>query len=179
MPGAAGAGPNGALGTTHQSAAPHGPDATGPTLLFDGVCNLCNWAVDFVIRRDPAAKVRFASLQSDAACELLTPYSDQLASLPLGPTGQPLHQPALELADGAGGTLLLIENGQLYSRSTAVLKVAAHLRAPWPALTPLLGLPQAWRDRLYDFVSQRRYDWFGKRATCRLPTPDEAARFVG
>lgn len=148
----------------------------GPILLFDGVCNLCNGAVRFVLERDPAGTVRFASLQSDAGRALLESYEGGRSLL----EGYEAGHSQLELYEaGAMSSLVLIENGQLYTRSTAALRLAAYMRAPWPALKVLSVVPRGLRDRVYDFVSQRRYRWFGRTDQCRLPTPAEASRFLG
>ncbi len=143
------------------------PDDGGPILLFDGVCNLCNAAVSFVIDRDPRGKVRFASLQSDTGKALLARYAEQL------PNGSP---PAG--ADDDPATVLLVEGGRIYHRSTAVLRLVRHLNGPWPVLSACSILPTSLRDAVYDFVARRRYSWFGRTDACRLPAPDEARRFL-
>ncbi len=127
----------------------------GAILLFDGDCNLCNGAVRFVLKRDPAGRVRFASLQSEAGRQLLAAHGQQ-----------------------PGESMVLIVNGALYTRSSAALRLAGFLRAPWPALKLALVVPPLLRDAIYDLVSRHRYRWFGRTNACRLPTPAEAARFV-
>lgn len=145
-----------------------GPELAGPILLFDGVCNLCNAAVRFVISHDPAGKVRFASLQSNAGKELLARYASQL------------DPSVLTAAEGdAPPTVLLIESGRIYDRSTAALRLLTHLREPWPVLSICHMLPKPIRDPLYDFIARRRYRWFGRTDACRLPTAEEADRFLG
>lgn len=143
--------------------------ADGPIVLFDGVCNLCDAAVRFIIERDPRGKLRFAALQSDAAARLLGPFGDSLRG-----TGS---APGL-VGDLEPGTFYLLEAGRLYRRSTAALRVARHLRAPWPLAGLCLAVPVGLRDAVYDLVAKRRYAWFGKRDACRLPTPEEAGRFL-
>lgn len=126
-------------------------------VLFDGVCNLCNGAVNFIIDRDPAGYFRFAPLQSDAAA------------------------PYLDGADGVAGdlgTIVLVEDGETYVRSTAALRVARRLTAPWPLLFLAIAVPRPLRDAVYDWVAHNRYDWFGKRDECRLPTPGLRDRFL-
>jgi predicted DCC family thiol-disulfide oxidoreductase YuxK len=128
------------------------------TILFDGVCNLCNGFVRFVIRRDPSARFRFAALQSDAAATLLRDAGVS-AALP--------------------DSVVLVAGGRVYVRSAAVLRVARGLRFPWPLAYAGILVPPFIRDRLYDIVAARRYRWFGRRETCMMPTPDLARRFLG
>jgi predicted DCC family thiol-disulfide oxidoreductase YuxK len=74
--------------------------------------------------------------------------------------------------------VILIEDGCRYDRSTAVLRVARRLRAPWPLLFAFIVVPRPLRDWAYDIVARRRYRWFGRRETCMVPTPELRARFV-
>ena len=128
-----------------------------PVILFDGVCNLCSGAVQFVIARDPHAQFRFAALQSDAAAARLRPF---------GHRGQ--------LPD----SVALIEGDRLYTGSTAVLRIARHLRAPWPLAYWLVAVPRPLRDWLYRLVARRRYRWFGRRESCFAPPSDLRDRFL-
>ncbi len=142
------------------------PEPAKPVLLFDGVCNLCKAAVRFVVARDPAGKVRFASLQSDAGKALLRRYTSQL-------------DPNVRIGvDDSPPTVLFVEGGRIYDRSTAALRVLRYLRGPWPALTLLLKIPKRFRDTLYDFVARRRYSWFGRAEACGLPNAEDADRFL-
>ncbi|OIK21886.1 thiol-disulfide oxidoreductase DCC family protein [Bacillus amyloliquefaciens] len=126
-------------------------------LLFDGVCNLCNGAVQFIIKRDPAGLISFASLQSDTARELLASE------------GLPTEQ---------FDSMIFIENGQIYRKSQAVLKVARHLRGAWRLSAVFFAVPRPLRDRVYSFIARRRYKWFGKREACMLPSPEIKNRFL-
>jgi predicted DCC family thiol-disulfide oxidoreductase YuxK len=128
-----------------------------PTVFFDGVCNLCNWSVRFIIKRDPRGQFRFAALQSDAARALLAKA---------GVDGQ------------AGDTMLLLEDGRLFDRSTAALRIARRLRFPWRLAYGLIILPRPLRDWLYRIIARHRYRWFGKRDVCMVPTPELQSRFV-
>ena len=136
------------------------PRATPPgrrvILLYDGECHLCQGTVRFVVARDPAARVAFAPLQSAVGRRLLAEHR-----LP---------------ADGA--SVVLIENGRAYTRSTAALRVARLLRFPWPLLAAGLVVPARLRDAVYDWVARHRYGWFGRSATCELPGPDVRARLL-
>ena len=125
-------------------------------ILFDGVCNLCNGFVQFVIARDPARRFRFASLQSEAG------------------------RRSLEAA-GAGNsaeTVVLVEDGRAFTRSTAALRIARCLRFPWPLAFALIVVPRPLRDQVYDWVARNRYRWFGKRDVCMVPTPELRDRFL-
>ena len=125
--------------------------------MFDGICHLCNGLVDFVIARDPAAHFRFASLQSDAARRVL---SDVNAEHPLP------------------DSFVLVEDGRLFMRSDAALRIARRLGVPWSLAYGLTVLPRPLRDWAYDIVARNRYHWFGKRETCRVPTPGLRRRFL-
>ncbi|SDJ92487.1 Predicted thiol-disulfide oxidoreductase YuxK, DCC family [Halovenus aranensis] len=130
----------------------------GPVLLFDGVCNLCNWSVQFIIERDPEGVFSFAPLQSAAAGTLLARHGldpDHLDSV------------------------VLVEEDRCYTGSTAALRAAAHLGGVYRLLWSLRFVPRQVRDRVYDFVAERRYDWFGRRDQCMVPGPDIEARFLG
>ena len=128
-----------------------------PVVLFDGVCNLCNGAVQFVIKHDKKNRFRFASLQSHTGAHLLQQY----------------HLPANEL-----NSFILIDDGKAYTRSTAALKVAKKLTGIWPMLYTFMIIPRIFRDSIYDWVARNRYKWFGKKEECMIPTPELKARFL-
>ena len=133
-----------------------------PLILFDGVCNLCNGAVQFILKRDPARRFQFASLQSPQAQRALA------RARAGGPaTAGPLPD-----------SLVLIDDGNVHVKSTAVLRIARGLRAPWPLAYAGSIVPRAVRDAVYDRVARSRYRWFGRRETCMVPTPDVADRFL-
>lgn len=135
-----------------------GPAATtNPVVLFDGVCNLCNGWVGFVVRRDPHMRFRFASLQSDFGAGVMARHG---------------------LPPDYLGSILLLENGELFVKSDAVLRIVRGLRPPWPLLGMLMVVPRAIRDVVYDWVARNRYRWFGKREACMLPSPENAGRFL-
>lgn len=129
----------------------------GPILLFDGVCNLCNASVQFILKRDPKGVFRFASLQS--------------------PTGQALLKFA-GLPTGEINTVVLFENGKPYLRSDAGLRIARRLPGLWPLLYGLMVIPRALRHWVYDWIARNRYRWFGKEESCMLPAPEWKARFI-
>lgn len=123
-------------------------------VLFDGVCNLCNGAVQFMLARDPEGRFRFASLQSEAANKLLGP-------------GRPEE------------TIILLDGGKTFTKSGAALRIARKLRFPWPLLSVFLLIPAPVRDLIYDWIARNRYRWFGKREACMIPTADIRDRFLG
>ncbi|HWF83518.1 MAG TPA: DCC1-like thiol-disulfide oxidoreductase family protein, partial [Vicinamibacterales bacterium] len=115
------------------------------------MCNLCNGLVHFVIAHDRARRFRFASLQSDAARRCLG-GAETAADVP-GPD-----------------SIVLLEEGRLFTRSTAALRIARHLRFPWSLAFALIAIPRPVRDWVYNFVARNRYRWFGTRETCMIPT---------
>lgn len=139
-----------------------------PVLLFDGVCNLCNAAVRFVMDNDRTGRIMFASLQSDVGRALVGPED----------VARKLVHPAGHAGTNDPGTFVFVEDGRRYERSTAALKVARHLGGLWPIFAILEVVPVGLRDAVYDFVAARRYGWFGRADACRIPTPEEASRFL-
>lgn len=127
-------------------------------VLFDGVCNLCNGSVRFIIERDPRARFQFAPLQSPAADRLIAAQADR-ASLP--------------------DSIVLVDEGRLYVRSAAALRIARGLRFPWPLAWVFILVPRPIRDWVYDLIARHRYAWFGKRDECMVPTPEVRGRFLG
>lgn len=139
-------------------------DASHPVILFDGVCNLCHASVRWIIRRDPKAIFKFASLQS-AAGDKLHP-SGASSPNPSGPSSL--------------STVILVDPASdlLWSKSDAWLEIMKRLGAPWSWLGVLKIFPRSLRDAAYDFVAARRYRWFGKKETCPLPDPKLKNRFL-
>ncbi len=137
-----------------------------PLLLFDGVCNLCNRSVQFVLRNEREPDIRFATLQSDGARRRLTELMGETRAL------------ALADADRDPESMLLVEDGRVYERSDAALRVSRHLRWPYRGLAVFLVVPRPLRDLVYCWVARNRYRWFGKSDQCSVPTPDVAARFL-
>ena len=130
-----------------------------PIVLFDGVCNLCNGTVQFLIRRDRARIFRFAPLQSEAAHRVCAE-----AGLP-APGNDP-------------GSMLLILGGRVFDRSTAALQIARRLPFPWPMCAVFLLVPRVLRDIVYRLVARYRYRWFGKNESCMVPTQELRALFL-
>ena len=131
-------------------------------ILFDGVCNLCNGFVQFVIEHDPAGQFQFTALQSETGRNLLRQ-----------------HGLAVPTAGTDLDSVRLLEDGKLYSHSTAVLRIARRLGGIWGLLAaPGWLLPRTLRDAAYCFVARHRYRWFGRQEACWLPTPELRARFL-
>ncbi|MCI0570397.1 MAG: thiol-disulfide oxidoreductase DCC family protein [Myxococcaceae bacterium] len=135
-----------------------GTEPVGSVVLFDGVCNLCNGAVNFIIDRDPEAHFHFASLQSPAGTALMEGHGLKVQEEP--------------------ESIVLLEAGQLFVRSTAALRIARHLRGAWRLLYLLVLVPRPLRDAAYRFIARHRYRWFGRTEACRVPTPELKARFL-
>jgi predicted DCC family thiol-disulfide oxidoreductase YuxK len=129
----------------------------GPVLLFDGVCNLCNGAIRFVVRHDTAERFRFAPLQSDAARRLTADCDADPSDL---------------------DSVVLVEDGECHVRSEAALRTARHLASPYDRLWALRFVPRPLRDAVYDLVAEHRYDVFGRREECMVPSPELEARFL-
>ncbi len=128
-----------------------------PVVLFDGVCNLCNRLVQFVIAHDPRGRLRLTSIQSPAGQALL-----RWAGLPTD----------------RFDTMMFVEQGRAYTKSSAVLRVARYFAPPWSWLALFLILPAAFRDWFYDRVALNRYRLFGKHESCWVPTPETRKRFL-
>ena len=140
-----------------------------PVILFDGTCNFCDFAVHFVIDHERGGTLRFASIQSEAAAALLehAASADQIRSLSEGLHGR-----------GDPNSVILVENGRIYTHSTAGLRVARYLRWPWSWLRVFWIVPRPLRDVIYRWFARHRYQWFGKTEACRVPTPELRARFL-
>ncbi|AII53100.1 thiol-disulfide oxidoreductase DCC family protein [Hymenobacter sp. APR13] len=133
--------------------------ASSHIVLFDGVCNLCNGFVQFVIEHDPAGRFRFAALQSAAGQALLREYR-----LPAPPEPD---------------SVVLVADGQAYTHSAAALGILAGLGGGWAVLARVgRWAPRPLRDAVYRWVARNRYRWFGRQEACWLPTPELKARFL-
>jgi predicted DCC family thiol-disulfide oxidoreductase YuxK len=126
-------------------------------VLFDGICNFCNSSVRFIAARDPQGLFRFASLQSKLGQSVL---------LERGYAPDKLD------------TMLLIENGRLYHRSTAALRISKQLKFPWNLCYAFIIMPAPVRDLVYRFIGRNRYRWFGRLEECPLPPPGIKERFL-
>ncbi|MFI5453792.1 thiol-disulfide oxidoreductase DCC family protein [Pedobacter sp. UC225_61] len=128
-----------------------------PIIFFDGICNLCNGAVQFTIKRDHKNIFHFASLQSEYATEKIA-----------------LFNIAPENLD----SFILLENGKVYQRSTAALRVVRKLNGLWPLLYGFIIIPRFIRDAVYNYIAKNRYKWFGKQESCWMPTLELKEKFL-
>ncbi|MFO0563563.1 MAG: DCC1-like thiol-disulfide oxidoreductase family protein [Polyangiales bacterium] len=128
-------------------------------VLFDGVCNLCNSTVQIIIDHDPAGYFRFASLQSEKAKELLARFG-------------------MKPPEGDPDSILLIQDGELYSHSGAALRIARRMTGAYKLFWATIVVPWFIRDLVYRFIARNRYRWFGREEACRVPTPELRARFL-
>ena len=130
---------------------------THPTILFDGVCNLCNSSVQYVIKHDSDAVFKFAFLQEETGRQLLKQYG---------------------LSSNDLNSFVLIQDNKAYTRSTAALKVAKQLTGPVKLLYGFIIVPAFIRNAVYDLIARKRYKWFGKKDSCMIPTAALRTRFL-
>ncbi len=126
-------------------------------ILFDGVCNLCNTSVNFVIRKDKNDLFRFAALQSDIGKEYITKFN---------------------INSTETDSIILIDQEKAYIKSTAALYISRSLSGAYPLLFSFIIVPKFIRNWVYDFVARNRYKWYGKREVCMIPTPELRAKFL-
>ncbi len=126
-------------------------------ILFDGVCNLCNSSINFIIDHDKNNIFKFASLQSEAGQKLLNKF---------------------KLENNDFDSIVLIENDKYYMRSNAVLRIVRSFPGLWKMLYAFIIVPSPIRDFLYNMIADNRYKWFGKKKQCMVPTPEVRGRFL-
>ena len=124
-------------------------------IFFDGVCNFCNYWVNFIIKRDKKKQFRFAPLQGETAAKH---FGSKPGSMP--------------------DTVILLENDVFYDRSSAALRSARKLNGGWKLFYALIALPRFIRDPVYNLVAKRRYKWFGKKDSCMVPSAELRDRFL-
>lgn len=128
-----------------------------PIILFDGVCNFCDGAINFILKQDQKGVFRFAPLQSEAAQKILSQYK-------------------LPIKDFE--SFVLIDEGKVYKKSAASLKVMSKLPWYWKASQIFWIVPPFIRNAIYDFIAKNRYKWFGKKEECMIPTAEVRSRFL-
>ena len=128
-------------------------------ILFDGVCNLCNGVVQYVIKKDKKDVFRFAFLQSELGHKLLSER---------------------EINTEKVDSIVLVEPGvAYYIKSDAALQIFKSFGGLWPLVTVFEWIPKSMRDIVYDFIAKNRYRWFGKKDQCMIPTPELQSKFLG
>lgn len=133
------------------------PDPAHPVVVFDGMCVLCSANARFILRHDRRGRFRLAAMQGAVGEALLTRFGID----PLDPE-----------------TLIVVEGERAWRDSDAVFAIWRGLGWPWQAGTILRVVPKALRDAAYRLVARNRYRWFGRRETCFVPTPEQAARVL-
>jgi predicted DCC family thiol-disulfide oxidoreductase YuxK len=126
-------------------------------IFFDGICNLCQRSVQFILTRDKKEIFSFVSLQSQIAEQTLLPYGISTVEM---------------------NTFILLENNKVYTRSTAALRVVKKLGGFWPLLYVSIIIPSFIRDAVYNWIARNRYRWFGKQESCLMPREEWKNRFL-
>ncbi|MCB0468341.1 MAG: thiol-disulfide oxidoreductase DCC family protein [Aequorivita sp.] len=126
-------------------------------ILFDGVCNLCNGAVTFTIKRDKKNIFRFAALQSEIGQQLISKFNIDTSKV---------------------DSIILIDDEKQYEKSSAALHIAKQLSGAYPLLFGFMIVPKFIRNAVYDYIAKNRYKWFGKKEICMIPTAELKAKFL-
>lgn len=128
-----------------------------PIVFFDGVCNFCNYWVNFAIKRDKEKRLKFASLQGEYAKKILPPLG--------------INQTLVD-------SVVLVDNGKVYTQSSAAFRICKYLDGGWKLGYGLMVIPKIIRDFFYGFIARNRYRWFGKKESCMVPGPGIKERFL-
>jgi predicted DCC family thiol-disulfide oxidoreductase YuxK len=126
-------------------------------ILFDGVCNFCNSSINFIIRKDDTDYFRFLTLQSEKGKAIVARHNLDPENLQ---------------------TVILLENGRIYTRSTAALRIARKLKGGWKLFYAFIVVPALIRDMGYNLIAKYRYKWWGKQDACMVPTPEIRKKFL-
>ena len=132
-------------------------ETTDRIVFFDGVCNFCNYWVNFAIKKDKKKKLRFAPLQGETAKNILPQYNISTTAL---------------------STVVFIDDGKIYTQSSAAFRICKHLDGGWKLFFGMMVIPKFIRDAAYNFIARNRYRWFGKKDACMIPTPEMRNRFL-
>jgi len=132
-------------------------DASPKLILFDGVCNFCNFWVDFIIKRDRKHQFQFGTLQGNTAKEMIAGYG---------------------IAISKTDSVILVDNKKIYTHSSAAIRICKYLDGGWKLFYGLVIIPKFLRDPIYKWIARNRYKWFGKKESCRIPTAAERSRFI-
>lgn len=128
-----------------------------PILIFDGVCELCNTSVNFILRWEKRPEILFTANQNPPGRALLEKYGKN--------------------PDGVS-TIYFVEDGKIYQQSAAIMRITKRLKFPWNLGYGFIIVPRFIRDFFYNVIARNRYRFFGKKDFCRIPTPEEIARFL-
>ena len=128
-----------------------------PVILFDGICNFCNYWVNFAIKRDKKKKLLFTPLQGETAKQLLPQYHINTTAL---------------------SSVILIDKGKAYTQSSAAFRMCKYLDGGWKMAYGLMIIPKFIRDFFYNIIARNRYKWFGKKESCMVPAPELRERFM-
>jgi len=126
-------------------------------IVFDGVCNLCNASVNFVIQRDKNDVFRFAALQSEIGQEYISKFN---------------------IDPSETDSIILIDKEKCYVKSTAALHISKSMSGGYPLLFGFMIIPTFIRNWVYDFVAKNRYKWYGKKERCVVPTSELKEKFL-
>lgn len=126
-------------------------------ILFDGVCNFCNSSANFIIRHDKKDYFRFTPLQSEIGMKISEKYN---------------------LDSGNLKSVILVDKGKIYTKTTAALRIAKQLSGAWPVLYVFIIVPPPIRDVVYNIIAKYRYKWWGERDACMIPTPEIRKKFL-
>ena len=126
-------------------------------ILFDGVCNLCNTSVNFVIKKDKNDVFRFAALQSEIGQNYIEKF---------------------KIDSSKTDSIILVDNDKHYIKSTAALTIAKSLKGGYPLLYIFMILPNFIRNWVYDYIAKNRYKWYGKKESCMIPTLELKSKFL-
>ncbi|MBT8258460.1 MAG: DUF393 domain-containing protein [Bacteroidia bacterium] len=127
-------------------------------ILFDGICNLCNNSVNYIIRKDKKNRFVFAAIQSEIGGKIIS---------------------ELNIDTSKTDSIILLRNRSEYHfKSTAALKIAQDLQFPTNLAIVFLVIPAFIRNWVYDIIARNRYKWYGKREACMIPTPELKAKFL-
>ena len=128
-----------------------------PLIIFDGVCNFCNYWVNFAIKRDRKKKLRFTPIQSETGARVLAEHQVNTTAL---------------------SSVIFIDRGKVYTQSSAACRIARYLDGGWKIFYAFIIIPKFVRDFFYNIIARNRYRWFGKKEACMIPTADIKERFL-
>ncbi|WP_410005240.1 thiol-disulfide oxidoreductase DCC family protein [Aequorivita nionensis] len=126
-------------------------------ILFDGVCNLCNGAVTYIIKRDKNNVFKFAALQSEIGQQLISKFNIDTSKV---------------------DSIIFIDGEKHYTKSSAALHIAKQLSGAYPLLFGFMIVPKFLRNSVYDYIAKNRYKWFGKKESCMIPTAELKSKFL-